>query len=71
MDLIAERTLEALAGDDGGESLELSVVELVVAACEFSDDQGEISDLIDGLVETERVRLVRARPRESGSLRAA
>ncbi len=47
MDAIAQQTLEALEGAEGEE---LSIVELVVAACEFSEDQGEIADLVDGLV---------------------
>jgi hypothetical protein len=38
-----------------GDSLELSLVELVVAASDHSEDQYEISDLVDGLIETGRV----------------
>ncbi len=68
MDAIAQQTLEALEGAEGEE---LSIVELVVAACEFSEDQGEIADLVDGLVETERVRLVRPDSGTRDALRAA
>lgn len=37
----------------------MSLVELVVVACDQSDDHAEIGDLVDGLIETGRVGLVR------------
>ena len=52
MDQGQQETLEWLEQD--GE-LELSMVELVVAASEASEDQQEIADLIDGLIEQGRV----------------
>ena len=37
--------------------LELSLVELVLAASECSEDEGEVCDLVDGLLETGKVQL--------------
>jgi len=39
------------------DGLELSLVELVLAASECSEDEGEVSDLVDALVETGKVLL--------------
>lgn len=55
MDGCAERTRELLLA--GQETLELSFVELVVAATECSEDASEIGDLLDGLLVSERIRL--------------
>jgi hypothetical protein len=46
------QTLEAL---ETGPTLELSLVELVVMASECSEDGSEISDLVDGLIDSGRV----------------
>lgn len=46
------------------ESVETTLVELVLAACEWSEDQGEIADLVDWLVAERAVRLV---PERSGA----
>jgi hypothetical protein len=40
---------------EDGDQQELSLVELVVAACEFSEDETEVADLVDGLIATGRV----------------
>jgi hypothetical protein len=39
------------------DGLELSLVELVLAASECSEDEGEVRDLVDALVETGKVLL--------------
>jgi hypothetical protein len=46
------QTLEALKST---QALELSLVELVVLASECSEDGSEISDLVDGLIDSGRV----------------
>jgi hypothetical protein len=57
MDHLSRETSRLLRED---EALELSLVELVVAASDHSDDQYEISDLVDGLVATGRVSVLQA-----------
>jgi hypothetical protein len=57
MDVWTEQTRELLETED---SLELTLVELVVAATECSEDENEICDLVDGLIETGRVRVLAA-----------
>jgi hypothetical protein len=47
-----QRNLELLEQADG---IELSLVELVLAASECSEDEGELRDLVDGMVETGKV----------------
>lgn len=42
---------------DGEAALETSLVELVVAACECSEDAGEIADKVDHLLASGRVTL--------------
>lgn len=54
MDSCSARTRQLLQSED---PLELSFVELVVAATECSEDESEIFDLIDGLLESDRVQL--------------
>jgi len=39
------------------EQLELSFIELVIAASECSEDESEIFELVDGLMQSGRVRL--------------
>jgi len=46
------------------EAVETSLVELVLAACEWSEDPSEISDLVDWLVTTRAVRLIELEGRE-------
>jgi len=48
------RTRELLELADG---IEATLVELVVAACECSEDEQEICDLVDEAVESGRVQL--------------
>ena len=48
------RTQAALEAADG---IDASLVELVVAVSELFEDPAELNDLIDGLIETGRVRL--------------
>jgi hypothetical protein len=54
MDHSSRRTREFL---ESGEPLELSFVELVIAASECSEDESEIYELVDGLMESGRVSL--------------
>jgi hypothetical protein len=58
MDLHVLRTRDQL---ETCRELELSFVELVVAASEQSEDEQEVADLVDGLLASGRVRL---RPEE-------
>jgi hypothetical protein len=46
---------------EGDDRLELSFVELVVVASECSEDESEIFDLVDGLIDSGRVRLMETR----------
>ncbi len=46
----------------GAGELELSLVELAVAATCFSEDETERLDLVDGLIESGRIRVSRALP---------
>jgi hypothetical protein len=50
-----ERNQEIL---DNAESLEASLVELVVAVSECSEDEGEIFDRMDDLLESGRTRIL-------------
>ena len=54
MDLGGAQTRNLLEGAD---DLELSFVELIVAASECSEDEGEIFDLVDGLMLSDRIQL--------------
>jgi len=54
MDACSTETREMLEGE---QSLELSFVELVIAASECSEDETEIADLVDGLIASGRVTL--------------
>jgi len=56
MDHWSARTRDLL---DGGEGLEASLVDLVLAACELSEDETEIADRVDALLHSGRVRLRR------------
>ena len=45
------------------EPLELTLIDAVLAACELSDDQSEVRDLVDAMVRRPDVRVVaEARP---------
>ena len=44
---------------DSASDLEVSIVELVVAASECSDDAYEIGDIVDGLIDSGRCRIRR------------
>jgi hypothetical protein len=48
------QTREVLAA---GDTLELSLVELVIMASECSEDATEIADLVDGLIDSGRVEV--------------
>jgi len=48
------RTREAL---EGAEAIQASLVELVIAVSECTEDEGEIRDRLDGLLESGRVQL--------------
>ena len=39
------------------DEMDLSLVDLVLAATECSEDEGEVRDLVDAMVETGKVRL--------------
>ncbi len=54
MDFSRASTRELLEGDD---ALELSFVELILVAADCSEDESEISDLVDGLLGSGRVQL--------------
>jgi hypothetical protein len=54
MDACSTRTREVLESE---EQLDLSFVELVIAASECSEDESEIFELVDGLMQSGRVRL--------------
>lgn len=58
MECSSQPTRVLLEGDD---RLELSFVELVVVASECSEDESEIFDLVDGLIDSGRVRLMETR----------
>ena len=45
---------------DSASDLDVSIVELIVAASECSDDAYEIGDLVDGLVDSGRLRILRS-----------
>jgi hypothetical protein len=62
MDDLADQTRSLL---ETGDSLELTLVELIVAVSECTEDESELCDLLDGLIETGRVRL-QAAAREAG-----
>lgn len=49
-----QESRELLEQADG---IELSLVELVLAASECSEDEGEVIDLVDAMVETGKVLL--------------
>jgi hypothetical protein len=51
----SERTQEILM--TGAEALELSFVELVVAVSECSEDANEIIDLLDDLLDSDRISI--------------
>jgi hypothetical protein len=55
MDQWGERNQEIL---DNAESLEASLVELVVAVSECSEDESEIFDRMDVLLESGRIRIL-------------
>jgi len=38
--------------------IEATLVELVISACELTEDEGEVMDLVDGLIEMGRVHLL-------------
>jgi hypothetical protein len=44
---------------DSTSDLDVSIVELIVAASECSDDAYEIGDIVDGLVDSGRLRIRR------------
>lgn len=48
----------ALAHHAGHEPLELSLIDAVLAACELSDDQSEVRDLVDAMVRRPDVRVI-------------
>jgi hypothetical protein len=48
----------ARAGRAECEPLELSLIDAVLAACELSDDQSEVRDLVDAMVCRPDVRMV-------------
>ncbi len=50
--------METRAILEGDEKLELSFIELVIAASECSEDESEIYDLIDGALTGDRIDLV-------------
>ena len=50
----ASRALTAIETDTGG----VSLVDVILLACDFSDDQTEIADLIDDLVGSGRAQLL-------------
>jgi hypothetical protein len=54
MDVCGEETRTLIEGDA---PLEGSLIDLIVAASECSEDEAEIFDLIDGLLESGRVAL--------------
>lgn len=49
-----ERALRVAAGD----SAEMSLVELVLFACETSEDEAEIDDLVGAMIRSRRARLL-------------
>jgi len=52
---------------EDAEPLELTLIDAVLAACELSDDQIEVRDLVDAMVRRPDVRVVaEARPRDRG-----
>ena len=40
--------------------IELSIIEVVLLACDASEDQGEIRDLVDGLIQSGSARVLPA-----------
>jgi len=54
MERWGERNREIL---DNTQSLEVSLVELVVAVCEGSEDESEIFDRMDELLASDRIRV--------------
>ena len=50
-------TTETRALIEGGDPLEASFIELVIGASECSDDGAEIADLVDALLDSDRVQL--------------
>ena len=53
----ASRALTAIETDTGG----VSLVDVILLACDFSDDQTEIADLVDDLVRSSHARLLSLR----------
>ena len=57
-------TLFDPACEAGGAAIQTTLVDLVLTACEWSDDQTEIADLVDVLVASGDVHLVPVSGRE-------
>jgi hypothetical protein len=68
MDTCSTETREMLESE---QPLELSFVELVIAASECSEDESEIFDLVDGLMRSGRVTLDQGTDEASDLLDAA
>lgn len=56
MEIAESWQVESRAMVDEGAPLDLSLVELVLLACEWSEDETEVADLVDGLIGDGRVR---------------
>lgn len=50
--------LRALRAASGAEPAQLSLVQAVLLACELSEDETEVNDLVRDLVETRAARLL-------------
>ena len=48
--------------------IETTLIELVLSACEWSEDQGEIADLVDSMVDDGVVRLTAFAPEPEAAI---
>ena len=52
----------------GSEPIETTLVELVLSACDWSEDQAEIADLVDSLIDDGVVRITAFAPEPEAAI---